>query len=420
MSHEKIELKVDAGPIVFLGSMNAMPMMYAFELRKLGYEVIYFVDSAPEEHLNRPENHFSDIAYPYPDWIVEFDVASQMLLPFFRKTFSRLIEKKISALSQFEPQGYITNGFFSSILPYLPNECFKVALSHGSDLDTWGDLHGVSKLQESFKKQSIYKFLPGFISRKMISEVVSRQYFGFLSSDAVVYFPKGFNSAGDSVISSLEASGVRYVSRHDISFEPLKKERRGLRCASDKIVIFSGVRFNYKTFYDGNSEYNKGNDIIINGISAFYEENKNIEVHFVRKGPDVCEAVELCDQLGMSDIVIWHDEMKFYELLKLYRMSDICFDQVGEHWPGAIGCYALWLGKPLITNDSRLTASGVWPKENPVCTAENPMQIKCWLDRLKSAHLRRKISRESMSFADNYLGPEKTLNEIFLLKNSNV
>ena len=32
--------------------------------------------------------------------------------------------------------------------------------------------------------------------------------------------------------------------------------------------------------------------------------------------------------------------------------SDVCFDQVGSHWIGAVGVYALLLDKPLIANYS--------------------------------------------------------------------
>ena len=50
--------------IVFLGTMNAMPMMYAWELKKLGYRVLYFVDRPQSDTLSRPENHFPEISYP--------------------------------------------------------------------------------------------------------------------------------------------------------------------------------------------------------------------------------------------------------------------------------------------------------------------------------------------------------------------
>mgnify|MGYP001365585535 CR=1 FL=1 len=96
MQQGKIELRKSDGPIVFIGSTNAMPMMYAIELKKLGYDVIYFVDRPSTDLLNRPENHFPSISYPYPEWIVEVNIPSQMMIPFFRKSLLKYLKKKKS------------------------------------------------------------------------------------------------------------------------------------------------------------------------------------------------------------------------------------------------------------------------------------------------------------------------------------
>lgn len=390
-----------------------MPMMYALELRKRGYDVVYFVDVSENDKLHRPENHFPEISYPYPEWVVEFPLKSQMFLPYFRFFFAWLVLKKLSSIRKHTPQSIVANGFFISTLPFFPKTISKIALSHGSDLDTWADLENSQKLSCSFAKQSFYKFLPASIVKKIIPVVVDRQFFGFSSANTVVYFPNGFNSVGDKVVSKLINKDITYVPRYDISFEPLMNEDRDFKSAGQKLIIFSGVRFNFETFYDGNDEYNKGNDIIIYGIKEYCRNNKNVEIHFVRKGPDTKRAEKLCDDLGMAEMVVWHDEMKFYELLELYRKADICFDQVGNHWPGAFGCYALWLGKPLITNDRRLRESGVWPEDTPVCSASTPGEIKNWLCKLNDADFRERISTESKVFAEKYLGPSKALDALF-------
>ncbi|RPD95630.1 hypothetical protein EGN69_07735 [Pseudomonas monteilii] len=100
---------------------------------------------------------------------------------------------------------------------------------------------------------------------------------------------------------------------------------------------------------------------MLRGLALYYELNKNIEIHLVEKGEDFVAAKSLCHELGLSEVVVWHKEMTFKQLLSLYDKADICFDQVGAHWIGAIGGYALWLGKPLIANDEMLIAEGVWP-----------------------------------------------------------
>lgn len=410
----KIKLDKSSGPIVFLGSMNAMPMMYAIELKKMGYEVLYFVDRPKNDLLHRPENHFKDINYPYPPWIIEINLKTQMLIPFFRLYFDRFIRSKVSKKSIRKPQLFVLNGFFITLAPFLQDKkCKVISLSHGSDLHSWGDRGQSNKLKYTFVKYSFFKYLPKVLSGKLISLVVSRQFLGFLKSDKVIYFPKGFNSCGDRVIKELISNKVACHSRYDVSFEPLKYQDRSFKKPGEKIIVFSGVRFTYKTFTEGADEHSKGNDIIIRGLALFYKENKNIEIHFVEKGPDVNLAKILCEETGLAPAVRWHKEMKFLDLLALYDKSDICFDQVGQHWMAAIGAYALWLGKPLVANINLPVKMGLWPEVNPICNASNEHQVFQCLMRLKDIEIRKSLSVESKLFSEKYLGPDKLINEIF-------
>ena len=104
---------------------------------------------------------------------------------------------------------------------------------------------------------------------------------------------------------------------------------------------------------------------------------------------------------------------KFLDLLKLYNRSDICFDQVGKHWVGAIGGYALWLGKPLIANIERPIKSGVWPTNNPILNATNDVDILNSLIKLNNNEFRQQKSMESKEFAENYFSSYKLINDIF-------
>ena len=399
--------------IVFLGTMNAMPMMYAWELKKLGYRVLYFVDRPQSDTLSRPENHFPEISYPYPDWIIEFPLRTQIALPYFQKFYANKIKRIIRKICKNSVQLYVLNGLFFSIAKFLERDARKIALAHGSDVDSWADVEGIPSLVKSFHKKSIFKFLPFFISEKLIPLAVNRQYEGITHCNAVAYFPRGFNKSGDRVLDNLAKNGVNCLERYDVSFEPLKAQNRGYKQAGNKLVVFSGVRFMFKTFSEANDGYAKGNDLIIEGLARFYKENPLIEVHFVEKGPDVDEAKKLCVAKGLAPAVTWHKEMKFNQLLSLYAKSDICFDQVGEHWVGAIGCYALWLGKPLIANDELAVRYGVWPKNNPVCSAKNSDEVYFELKKLSCISKRKEISLKSIKFADEYLSPAKFLKSTF-------
>ena len=403
------------GVIVFLGSMNAMPMMYAWELKKLGYNVLYFVDVAKVNTLSRPENHFPDIKYPYPDWVIESIIPSQILLPIFRANSAEFYFKKIKKITNRKINCIVLNGFFISLSSYFSRHARTVALSHGSDLDVWANKESSKRLGESFSQRSIFKYLPLFLSRRLIQKIVERQYDGLVDADAVVYFPEKFNDAGDFVLNSLRLKGKKILSRYDISFAPLDGLSREFKIRHEKIVIFSGVRFLYKTFPDGNEGYSKGNDIIIRGLAKYYADQKNIEIHFVEKGEDVTFAKELCRQLGLDEVVIWHKEMSFRNLIKLFINSDICFDQVGAHWIGAIGAYALYIGKPLIANINKPIIAGIWPQETPILSVEDDEDVFNALCKLENPAEAVKIHADSKIFVEKYMSPLKLMNELFLL-----
>jgi glycosyltransferase involved in cell wall biosynthesis len=408
-----VRLERDAGAVVFLGGVNAMPMMYALELRKKGFDVCYVVDRPMEDKLSRPENHFPSVEYPYPKWIAEWLLPTQMLLAFFPRFLAVVIRISLYFRGVRQPQVFVLNGFFCCLAPFLGAGVRKVFLSSGSDLDSWADTGKDNKLPTTFARRSVFKFFPAFLARPLIRMVMRRQFRGARNCDVVAYFPRGFSTAGDKVVSDLEAAGCKVVQRYDVSFDPLVNQPRGDVAGHDKLVIFSGVRFTFKTFPDGNDEYNKGNDVMIRGIAKFHEQFKNIEVHFVEKGEDVSVAKALCEELGLKNSVTWYPEMKFSELLGLYRIADVCFDQTGSHWVGAIGCYALWLGKPLIANDRKAIDAGLWAAGSPILTASTPDEVCNHLVALVSRPYRKAVAEASRNFAEKHLGPERALNLIF-------
>lgn len=410
----KIKLEKKLGPIVFLGSSNAMTMMYAWELKKLGYEVLYFVDATKDQTLGRPENHFPDINYPYPNWIIELNIITQMLIPFNRTAYIKYIIRKIKLLGYEVPvQAYILNGFFISLATLLSSPCKIISIPHGSDMTAWANEKESGSLASSFYTYSIFKYLPSYISKKLIPLAVKQQYLGFKNSDVVVSFPYGFNNSTDQVIDSLKKDNVKYYERYDISFEPLKYQSRDFKVSDESLVVFSGVRFLYDTFSEGSSLGSKGNDIMIKGLAKFYSKHKNLTIHFVEKGPDVKKAKKLCKDLGLATIVIWHKEMKFKDLLSIYNEADICFDQVGSHWIAAIGGYSMWLGKPLIANDTVAVKSGIWPEDNPICSATNADEVCDWLHKLTNTEFRMEVSEQSKFFVEKYMSPSKVINDIF-------
>lgn len=390
-----------------------MPMMYAMELRARGHECVYFVDASPADKLSRPENHYPDIDYPYPEWIVEHTLPSQLLLLLLPRFFAWLYTRRIRKHAGGAVTCLVLNGFFTALAPYLEKHFKLVTLSHGADLDVWANTAGATQLAQGLRGRSLFKYLPGKLSTLLIRQFVSMQYRGYSRSDVVVYFPRGLNAAGDRIVEQLVHDGGRYVPRYDISFEPLRHETRDFKDDKGPLTIFSGVRFLFESFPDGNTEYSKGNDIIIAGLAAYYRSHQDLRIHFVEKGEDVQRARQLCRDYGLEPAITWHKEMTFKEMLSLYRAADVCFDQVGPNWIGAIGGYALWLGKPLIANDSKLVSTGLWPADNPVCSASSADEVAEWLERLEDPALRRSISERSKVFVEANMGPALAVDRIF-------
>jgi glycosyltransferase involved in cell wall biosynthesis len=157
----------------------------------------------------------------------------------------------------------------------------------------------------------------------------------------------------------------------------------------------------------------KGVDIILKGVAEYVNlKRMPIEFNIVEKGKDIKLAKKICSETGLNDFIVWHKEMSFINLLNLYEKSDICFDQVSSSWLGAIGCYALYLGKPLIANSRHDIFSNLWNGSSPVCEATNTIDIVNWLIALESIELRKNVGAESRIFAEQKLSPKTVIDAI--------
>jgi len=410
----RTKLEVDGGPIVFLGCTNAMPFAYALELRSLGYPVVCVVDSDRNTPLHRPETHFAEISYPYPDWIVEVRLKTTFEIPFRRGHYSRIIHELVGANLGAAPQAFILNGFWVTLAPLLSSSGAAVlGLSHGADLDSWADVESAGTLADALGRSTRFRFLPGPLKSSLVRQAVKRQFAGFAACDQVIYFPKGISESGDRVLEKLERLGVRRVERFDVSPKPVADRRDRTAIVDGRLNLVSTMRFSFQSFPGGNKSFSKGNDVMLRGIAMYARENPQTRVHLVRKGMDLPAAEVLVRDLGLTEHVVWHDEMDVEEMLDLYQDSDICFDQVGESWLGAVGGYALYMGKPLIASVQNLVDSGIWPAEHPVDEARTEEQIAEAISRLSSQPTRERDVEARISFAYEHLSPSKVLRTVF-------
>ena len=70
--------------IGFLGNSNNYPFRLAQALRALGHDVVFFVDRPRSESRHRPECHYTDVPYPYPNWVREIEPLNPMQIVLIR------------------------------------------------------------------------------------------------------------------------------------------------------------------------------------------------------------------------------------------------------------------------------------------------------------------------------------------------
>lgn len=390
--------------IGFLGSMNSMPMTYALKFKGDGFDVRYVVESDSDNYLMRPEHQYPKLlSYPYPEWIVEIPWVNNLinygLLPYSnRAAVDAMADRDVIFL----------NDYGIALAPWLPKHSIKVALSSGGDIDQTCDW--------SIVPSQARAALPGFLRPLWWLFSIRRtliQRRGLRLCSAVSYFPEGLNPSGDDLLQNLVPQPPwKIIPRYDVSFHAVgtslaETHRRQLT------EILVGVRFKINTVKGAEIEY-KGNDIILRALSVYRRRNPSVKIHLIRKGDaiDIQAAEKLCEELDISGSVIWHEPMPLESLFDLYRQSDVCIDQVGSHWMGAIGCYALHLGRPLIANARPEVMERFWGEKSPVLNAVNESQIVNHLIDCEDPCRRALMGFEGNRFASMHLDVGKTYEKL--------
>lgn len=385
----------------FVGSMNAMPMGYALKFRRDGHDVRYVVEAAAGDHLMRPEYHYpEEVAFPYPTWVVEIPWTGTLVrhatLPWSNRTAVRAMADRDIV---------ILNDYGIALAPWMPRNAIRVALSSGADIDVlcrWQMAH-------TFDARRRQKWLDAVRYPLQLRRTYLQRR-GLAECDVVCYFPRGLNPAGDAVLDSLARSGglPRRLERLDVNFAAtgvrrLPLARRELR----KILVPVRFKMPPREGAIDAVEY-KGNDLILNALARYRKRQPALEVHLFDKGTedDLAQARRLCRDLGLDDCVTWHQPMPLTRLLELYADCDVCFDQVGSHWMGAVGCYALYMGRPLIAN-ARLDVFGrMWGTDSPILNARTVDEIQAQLIRCEDIDFRERIAEQGHMFARTHLDSE--------------
>ena len=389
----------------FVGSMNAMPMGYALRFIEDGFDVKYSVEAAPQDFLGRPEHHFARaIDYPYPPWIVEAHVPYTLAgHAFAARTYRRFIE------TMADRDVLFLNDFGLALAPHFRKSAMLIALSSGSDIDV---LCSYSAAWHDSLRVRRKWLAPAALVLNLLRTRAQRR--GLDRVAAICYFPRGLNAVGDRIIDEFtrRRPGVKFVPRYDVNFQAIDIRQEPVRDRS-LMKILVPVRFNIEPAAGSAFEY-KGNDRIIEALGRYRSRNPAIKVLFFRKGveADLQLARRLCSKYGIADCVEWLDPLPLPELLKLYYDCDVCIDQVGSHWMGAIGAYALYAGRPLIANWRPDVFGAMWGTDVPILQATTAPEIHDHLVRCEDIAYRRDLAERGHRFAVRCLSGESTYQQL--------
>ena len=385
--------------IGFIGSMNAMPMSYALKFRRDGHDVRYVVEAPRSDYLMRPEHQYPrEVGFPYPSWIFE------CVRPYglVGHAFAGIRYAKIVA-AMADRDVVFLNDYGLALAPHLPARVLCIALSSGSDVDVYCSYAAAWSYSLQVRRRWLF---PARLALEFMRCFNQRR--GLKRCDVLAYFPEGLNEKGDRIVREMVRRKPRtqVVRRYDLNFQATgatyaPPEARPLR----KILV--PVRFNIHPPTGSEFEY-KGNDLIIEALAAYKKRNPAIEVHLFDKGvaADIDFARELCRRLDLESSVVWHKEVPLEQLLRLYEECDVCFDQVGSHWMGAIGCLALYTGRPLIANARLDVFAALWGDDPPILHATTVDQICAQLVRCEDPGFRAALARRGHDFAVAMLDTE--------------
>lgn len=405
--------------IGFFGNTNNYPFIVARAMRRLGHEVIFIIDRGKEtkwDQLNRPENRYSDITYPYPDWI--YDMSPVDFWYDLSSSTAKKLEEVIQLLRTCD--AVFLNQHGPSLLPYIQ----KPAIVHltGSDLEVLANFDYAMDQSKSFqpdkkidwwKIRSRYHYLreKQKIKKKFFS-LVKDQRMGISLASAVIYFAKGLIPHGDKMLAEL---GVTDERRLYFGMTDLEKILPKSSPQNSTIRLFNVARINWKPnsslIYSSLLD-NKGTDILIHGLNLFYQNTQtSLDIRLVKKGNDIEATQELIEKLGLSQQVTWLEEMSQQEVFQEYEKADIVVDNLGPGLWGMGALDAMATGRPVIANVRPDLIDPYIGEPSPICQATTPQEVCQQLQKLVfNAQERERIGLASRQYAEKYFSANHAAN----------
>ena len=363
--------------IGFLGNANNYPFMLALALRRAGHEVHFIVDR--KSPLDRPENRYSDMGPPYPDWIED---ASDLPEAWSFHRRSAALDRVIGTLQDCD--AVVLNQAGPALAPWIDRP--HIALLTGADLQflanrTYLENAAGYRLSE----QAVLKYL------------VAAQREGIRSALAVSYFHPGLMPSGDALLAEIGVEDERRLFWHMSDAEYI----RAAPPPNNKVLrIFCPARICWiRKSIDPVTEDYKGSDIMLRGLALFVRKTgASLDIRLPEKGKDVGPARELVRELGLDSMVHWFAPMSQATVLEEYARADIIFDQLGKSIVGMSGMDALAVGRPVIANGRPEIFKRFVEQPPAVLQASTPEEVSAQLMAMANPEARLAAGEHARNF----------------------
>ena len=358
--------------IGFAGNTNNYPFLLSENLKDK-CEILFIVDAAKEDKLERPEYYFGNlVSYPYPSNFIEKTKLQKKINRYFPFLFSRDVIKLLNTCDV-----VITNEAGHYLIPFLKKKVLTISVFSGADLDVncnWITKKNILKSKKNLLIRAI-TFFAFHYGQIILEKSIKR-------SKLISYFPIGLHPIADNIIVKCK-KGILYT-RFQHMHLPINKLEYTPPPNNEHIRIFNTARFNWKPpFLPGMGEPDiKKNDILIRGIAKFLGETKaSLDIHFIEKGRDVDETKKLLKELNIDSYVTWHRELPHYQFIDMLKKCDIVTDHMNEHVIGG-GAFGMAVGRPMISNAIPHIINPITGVETEICHAQTEEDVCEWLKKL--------------------------------------
>jgi glycosyltransferase involved in cell wall biosynthesis len=363
--------------IGFLGNSNNYPFRLAQALRALGHEVVFFVDRPRSESRHRPECHYPDVPYPYPDWICEIEPLTLRQVVRYRWTLRRVLRTLETC------DGVVLNGVALSVgtLIHRPT----IGLLTGSDLDVYANPRIVNTLAASAHRLD---WLPGNgrLKRMLFIRLVQLQRAGIAKCCLVEYAIPGLLPDGDTLLDEIGVEKKRRTSFMITDIEHLPSPRPR---TDGPFRIFCATRLQWKRPAAGANVSPldlKGTDAMLEGLRMFIaRSHRPVQIRLISMGADAEAAGRYVKELGLTPYVDWRPQLTQSEFLDEMAQADVVLENFGcDGCIGMAGRDAIAMGIPVIGSGKSAIFERVLGEPLPIYEALSPGEICARLEEIVS------------------------------------